>query len=185
MEVSNHVHARVVLTPVRTEYRDRLALDVIRTLSSFLHAHVGFSNQSSYWSLFRVRSKLHVLTLRENFRNFLHVCLGVLYFDARRHEYQYQLLTALLRNSIFSAEVTHGLRVNRHVKILSGALSLTSDYMLNLLCITNNTRRWVFFHFKLYFFRAHQTLFHTGYMKPYHVVYPVKNFCCVMCRLSS
>jgi len=61
---------------------------------------------------------------------------GVLYFDARRHEYQYQMLTALLRNSIFSVEVTHGLRVNRHVKILSGALSLTSDYMLTLWRLT-------------------------------------------------
>ena len=104
-----------------------------------------FSNKSSYWSVFGVRSKLHFLTLWENFRNFLHVCLGVLYFDARRHQYQYQLLTALLRNRIFSVAVTHGLRVNRHVKLLIGALSFISDYTLDLSWITNNTRRWIFF----------------------------------------
>jgi len=120
-----------------------------------------------------IKSKLHFLTLCENFRNFLYVYLGVLYFDARRHEYQYQLLTALLHNSVFSVEVTHGLRVNRHVKMLEQSW------------ITNNTRRWIFFALNCISFATSDFVWHRVHEALYYFVYPVKNFCCVKCRLSS
>lgn len=126
-----------------------------------------FSNQSSYWSVFGVRTKLHFLTLCENFRNFLYFCLGFLYFDARRHQYQYQLLTALLRNRIFSVEVTHGLRVNRHVNIFNWRLKFYLRLHVRPIVDHKKHKMLNFFHIKLYFFRAHQTLFDTGNVKPY------------------